>query len=225
MNKNPVIIQTEALGKKYTAGKITVPALNNVTISVQRGEFIVIVGPSGCGKSTLLHLIAGLTTPTEGTVVIEGRMISALNDNALSRLRACQIGFVFQRFNLLPTLTIGQNIAVAQKLRGLNDNGDAVDKIIDAVGLNGKRDRKPVELSIGEQQRAAVARAVIHRPAILLADEPTGNLDSRNASTVIGLFHRMNKELGQTVLLVTHNEEISQYADRILHMRDGSVLS
>lgn len=219
------IIELERLGKTYRAGKVDVPALRDVTLGVGKAEFISIAGPSGCGKSTLLHLIAGLTRPTTGSVRIEGQEIRQLTDAELSRIRGNRIGFVFQRFNLLPTLSIVENIAIAQKIRSSSDqNRSGIGEILELVGLAAKGDRKPAELSMGEQQRAAIARAIIHRPSILLADEPTGNLDTTNSTSVMKIFSQMNRELGQTILLVTHNGAVAATANRIINMKDGRIV-
>lgn len=218
-------IEVAGLCKIYHAGGEDVHALDNVSLSVKRGEFLSIVGPSGCGKSTLLYALGGLTTPSAGSVRIEGKEICELPDTAISHLRGAMTGFVFQRFNLLPTLTIYENIALAQKIRGARlQREERIGEILDRVGLGGKKGRKPFELSMGEQQRAAIARAIAHRPAILLADEPTGNLDSANSEAILGIFTAMHHELTQTILLVTHNREIAGAAERIVQMRDGRIV-
>jgi putative ABC transport system ATP-binding protein len=219
------IIELRDVGKTYRAGKVDVIALRDINLAVAQGELLSIVGPSGCGKSTLLYVIGGLTRTTAGVVKVEGKEMSGLADNALSRLRGEKMGFVFQRFNLLPALTIIQNIAVAEEIRSRHlPNGAEIERILDLVGLREKKKRKPAELSMGEQQRAAIARAIIHRPAILLADEPTGNLDSGNSAKVMEIFSRMNREIGQTTLLVTHNREVAATAHRVVRMRDGKIV-
>jgi putative ABC transport system ATP-binding protein len=219
------IIELRGVGKTYRAGRVDVIALRDINLAVAQGELLSIVGPSGCGKSTLLYVIGGLTRTRAGTVKVEGKEMSGLADNALSRLRGEKMGFVFQRFNLLPALTIIQNIIVAEKIRFRHrPNGAEIERILDLVGLREKKKRKPAELSMGEQQRAAIARAIIHRPAILLADEPTGNLDSGNSAKVMEIFSRMNRELGQTILLVTHNREVAATARRVVRMRDGKIV-
>lgn len=226
MNSNEkAVIEISNLEKIYSAGTVKVPALRDITFTARKGEFLSIMGPSGCGKSTLLYVIAGLTTPTAGSVRIDGREITRLSDTALSRLRARKIGFVFQRFNLLPTLTVEGNIELAQEIRSLS-TGDSrrIDEILELVGLSSKKGRKPAELSMGEQQRVAIARAIVHDPAILLADEPTGNLDSANAETIMRIFSRMNRTLGQTIMLVTHNREVAETADGIVRMKDGKII-
>lgn len=222
---NDTIIEARGLSKIYRTEGEEVRALLDVSLRVTRGEFISIVGPSGCGKSTLLYVLGGLTTPTSGAVVIDAAELGRISDAALSRIRGRTTGFVFQRFNLLPTLSIRENIALAQGIRrqGAHTAG-RIDEMLDRVGLAGKKGRRPSELSMGEQQRAAIARALVHRPAILLADEPTGNLDSSNAEGIIQLFSEMHRELRQTILLVTHNAEVAQAAGRIVRMRDGRIV-
>ncbi|MCX6339413.1 MAG: ABC transporter ATP-binding protein [Candidatus Aureabacteria bacterium] len=217
-------ISVAGLCKIYHTGGEDVHALDNVSLGVKRGEFLSIVGPSGCGKSTLLYVLGGLTTPSTGSVRIGGKEICDLSDASISHLRGVLTGFVFQRFNLLPTLTIYENIALAQKIRGTGVQGkEHIGEMLERVGLGGKKGRRPSELSMGEQQRAAIARAVVHRPAILLADEPTGNLDSANSEAIINLFIEMHRELRQTILLVTHNSDIASVAGRVVRMRDGRI--
>lgn len=226
MNDLPAgaFIEVHRLRKIYRAGSEEVHALREVDFSVGRGEFVCIVGPSGCGKSTLLYLLGGLATPTAGAVSIEGEELGGLSDAALSHFRGRRIGFVFQRFNLIPTLSILANLSLAQRIRRVPPGaGIPPDEILARVGLKGKERRRPSELSMGEQQRAAIARAVIHRPAILLADEPTGNLDSAASARVLDLFGEMHRGSGQTILLVTHNTEVARAADRIIRMRDGRI--
>ncbi|MCX6356493.1 MAG: ABC transporter ATP-binding protein [Candidatus Aureabacteria bacterium] len=225
MNKGE-FIEARELCKTYRAGGEDVYALRDVNLTVGRGEFLSIVGPSGCGKSTLLYLLGALVTPTSGSVVIDGAEPGNLSDAGLSRLRGRMTGFVFQRFNLLPTLTTRQNILLSQRIRGLRrGEGLDADEILARVGLGGKMHRRPSELSMGEQQRAAIARAVVHRPAILLADEPTGNLDSANSEMILGLFAQMHRELGQTILMVTHNHDVAKAAERTVQMRDGKIVN
>lgn len=222
MNKPDSFIETRSLSKLYRSGSEDVQALNSVDIAIQKGEFVSIVGPSGCGKSTLLYVLGGLTTPTSGIIRIDGKEIHRGSDAALSRHRGRTIGFVFQRFNLIPTLSIHDNIGLAQKIRGM-DPRRGISEILERVGLGAKQRRKPFELSMGEQQRAAIARAVIHRPAILLADEPTGNLDSANSESVLELFAQMHRGFGQTILMVTHNDDVARAAGRTIHMKDGRI--
>ncbi len=217
-------IKVASLCKAYRAGGEEVYALNHVSLGVGKGEFLSIVGPSGCGKSTLLYVLGGLTSPSAGSVKIEGKEVCSLSDAAISHLRGVLTGFVFQRFNLLPTLTVYENIVLAQKIRGSTPRrAEEIKEILGRVGLGGKKNRRPFELSMGEQQRAAIARAIVHRPAILLADEPTGNLDSGNSDAIVELFAEMHRELKQTILLVTHNNDIAAAADRVIRMRDGRI--
>lgn len=221
------IITAENLTKVYRSGRIEVPAVRGVSFSVQRGEFIAIVGPSGSGKSTLFYLLGGLTRATSGRVIIDGEDFAALNDADRTRLRKQRIGFVFQRFNLLPTLTAMGNIEIAHAIGGQKQSLDHtyLDHLSDLLSIKGRLGHRPSELSGGEQQRVAIARALITRPAIVLADEPTGNLDTKNSDAVLAMLRRSNKELGQTVLMITHNLEAAAIADRILQMRDGQIIS
>jgi putative ABC transport system ATP-binding protein len=221
------IIQAENLTKVYRSGRIEVPAVRGVSFSVQRGEFIAIVGPSGSGKSTLFYLLGGLTRATSGRVVIDGVDFATLDDAARTRLRKQRIGFVFQRFNLLPTLTAMGNIEIAYTISGQKQPLDHtyLDHLSELLSIQGRLDHRPSELSGGEQQRVAIARALITRPAIILADEPTGNLDTKNSDAVLAMLRRSNKELGQTVLMITHNLEAAAIADRILQVRDGQIIS
>ncbi len=214
-------IRAARLRKTYRSGGGEYEALRGVNLDVARGEFAAIVGPSGCGKSTLLYVLGGLTSPTSGEVTVAGEALGGLGDAALSRVRGRVTGFVFQRFNLLPTLSIRDNLVLAQGIRGADPAG--VDEILAGVGLAGKARRRPGELSMGEQQRAAIARAIVHRPAVLLADEPTGNLDSGNSALILGLLARMHGESGQTILLVTHDSGVAGAAGRIIRMRDGRI--
>jgi putative ABC transport system ATP-binding protein len=221
------IIQAENLTKVYRSGRIEVPAVRGVSFSVERGEFIAIVGPSGSGKSTLFYLLGGLTRATSGRVIIDGVDFATLNDAERTRLRKQRIGFVFQRFNLLPTLTAMGNIEIAHDISGQKEPLDRayLDHLSDLLSIKGRLDHRPSELSGGEQQRVAIARALITRPAIVLADEPTGNLDTKNSDAVLAMLHRSNRELGQTVLMITHNLEAAAIADRILQVRDGEIIS
>jgi putative ABC transport system ATP-binding protein len=226
-DQQSTIIQAENLTKVYRSGHIEVPAVRGVSFSVARGEFIAIVGPSGSGKSTLFYLLGGLTRATEGRVIIDGVDFAALNDAERTRLRKQRIGFVFQRFNLLPTLTAMGNIEIAYDISGQKKPLDHayLDHLCDLLSIRGRLDHRPSELSGGEQQRVAIARALITRPAIILADEPTGNLDTKNSDAVLAMLRRSNKELGQTVLMITHNLEAAAIADRILQVRDGQIVS
>ena len=219
-------IEAVELRKTYRVGKIEVPALRGISFGVARGEFVSVVGPSGSGKSTLFYLLGGLTRADSGQVIIDGDDFASLSDAERTRLRKHKIGFVFQKFNLLPTLDARSNIEIALDIAGANGKRDAAhfDKITRLLGLENRLHHRPAELSGGEQQRVALARALINKPAIVLADEPTGNLDSRNSDIVLEMLRHSNKELGQTVLMITHNPEAAGYGDRIIHMRDGEIV-
>ena len=220
------IIQVEKLHKIFRIGKVEVAALRGVNLRVADGEFVSLVGPSGCGKSTLLHVIGGLTPPTTGRVLVDGMDLGQLTDAQRTELRKQKIGFVFQRFNLLPTLTAAGNIALAQHIAG-NRNGSTraeMQAVIQLLGLEARLHHRPFELSGGEQQRVAIARAVVNRPKIILADEPTGNLDTQNSELVLNMLTELNHRFGQTILLITHNPEVATFTDRIVNMRDGHVL-
>jgi putative ABC transport system ATP-binding protein len=220
------IISVENLTKVYSAGSIQVAAVRGVSFAVERGEFVAIVGPSGSGKSTLFYLLGGLTRATEGRVVIDGVDFASLNDAERTRLRKHRIGFVFQKFNLLPTLSAMGNIEIAYDISGRKEPMDRVylDHLSDLLSIRGRLEHRPSELSGGEQQRVAIARALVTHPAIVLADEPTGNLDTKNSDAVLQMLQRSNRELGQTTLMITHNPEAAGIADRILHMRDGQIV-
>jgi len=221
-----VAIETISLSMTYYSGKLNVPALQNVNLTVKHGEFIAIMGPSGCGKSTLLHLLGGLLRPTHGNIFIDGIDISKLSDSARTTVRRDKIGYVFQRFNLLPTLTAKGNIELAKKIHGngfLGENG--VDHILDILGIAGKIQFRPAELSGGEQQRVAIARAVVNRPSIVLADEPTGSLDSHNSGKVLEMLRELNDQLGQTIVMITHDSDAASTASRVIEMKDGQVLN
>lgn len=219
-------IEAKELRKTYRVGKIDVPALRGISFGVQKGEFVTVVGPSGSGKSTLFYMLGGLTQADSGSVTIDGVDFASLSDSERTRLRKSKIGFVFQKFNLLPTLSARSNIEIAADIAGLGAP-DAVflKKITEMLGIAGRLEHRPNELSGGEQQRVALARALINRPAIVLADEPTGNLDSKNSVIVLNMLRQSNKELGQTVLMITHNPEAAEYGDRIIHMRDGAIVT
>jgi len=221
------IIEAVDLRKTYRIGKVEVPALRGISFAVEKGEFVSIVGPSGSGKSTLFYLIGGLTRADSGKVLIDGVDFTGLSDSARTRMRKSKIGFVFQKFNLLPTLDARSNIDVAIDIAGKNGSRDHAyfEKIVGLLGLTKRLDHRPSELSGGEQQRVALARALINRPAIVLADEPTGNLDSKNSEIVLKMLRHSNQELGQTVLMITHNPEAAAYGDRIFHMRDGEMVA
>jgi putative ABC transport system ATP-binding protein len=208
-------------------GKIEVPALRGVSFSVQKGEFVSVVGPSGSGKSTLFYLLGGLAQADSGHVVIDGDDFSQLSDAQRTRMRKRKIGFVFQKFNLLSTLDARSNIEVALDIAGADGHRNPAyfDKIVGLLGLAQRLRHRPMELSGGEQQRVALARALINTPAIVLADEPTGNLDSQNSNIVLDMMRQSNRELGQTVLMITHNPAAAAYGDRIIHMRDGEIVT
>lgn len=220
----PPIIEVADARKSYHIGKVDVPALRGVSFTVKPGEFVAILGPSGSGKSTLFYLLGGLTRATNGKVVIDGDDFSKLSDAERTRLRKTKIGFVFQKFNLLPTLDAKTNIEIAQNISGKQIDGTYFDKITDLLGISKRLAHRPSELSGGEQQRVALARALINQPAIILADEPTGNLDTANSEAVLNLLRHSNKELGQTILMITHNPEAAEFADRSIHMRDGLIV-
>jgi putative ABC transport system ATP-binding protein len=223
-SQSPIIV-AENLSKVYMAGRVPVPALRGVSLAVKRGEFVAIVGPSGSGKSTLFYLLGGLTRATSGRVVIDGVDFATLNDSERTRLRRHRIAFVFQKFNLLPTLSAMGNIEIAYAVSGRKEPLDRayLDHLSELLSIRGRLKHRPSELSGGEQQRVAIARALITRPAIVLADEPTGNLDTKNSNVVLEMLVRSNRELGQTVLMITHNPEAAGIAGRILHMRDGQL--
>jgi putative ABC transport system ATP-binding protein len=222
----PVFIEARELRKTYRIGKIDVPALRGISFAVEHGEFVTVVGPSGSGKSTLFYLLGGLTRADSGSVSIDGVDFATLSDSERTKLRKSKIGFVFQKFNLLPTLSARGNIEIAADIAGLSRPDSAFEKkITEMLGIDRRLDHRPSELSGGEQQRVALARALINRPAIVLADEPTGNLDSKNSEIVLNMLRQSNKELGQTVLMITHNPQAAEYGDRIIHMRDGQIVA
>ncbi len=221
------MIEAENVRKTYHIGKVEVPALRGVSLQVEKGEFVTIVGPSGSGKSTLFYILGGLTHADSGRVLIDGVDFTALSDSARTRLRRTKIGFVFQKFNLLPTLTAEGNIEIAIDIAGRKVDAaqrERIERISKLLGIDQRLQHRPAELSGGEQQRVALARALVNEPAIVLADEPTGNLDSQNSEIVLNMLRRSNQELGQTVLMITHNPEAATYGDRIIHMRDGSIV-
>jgi len=219
------ILEAVELTKLYKVGKVEVPALRGVSLRVREGEFISVMGPSGCGKSTLLHTLGGLCQPTSGKVVIDGEEISAVPDSIRTDVRRRKIGFVFQRFNLLPTLTAQGNLEIAREIYGNGKNDRKhLREVIALLGLENKVRHKPSELSGGEQQRVAIARAIINKPSILLADEPTGNLDTENSKIVLSMLQELNERLSQTIIMITHDHEAASTAKRIVEMRDGQIL-
>jgi putative ABC transport system ATP-binding protein len=219
-------IEAVDLRKTYRVGKIEVPALRGISFTVQKGEFVSVVGPSGSGKSTLFYLLGGLARADSGHIRVDGDDFAQLSDADLTRMRKRKIGFVFQKFNLLPTLDARSNIDIALDIAGKNGNRDQVyfEKIVGLLGIADRLQHRPSELSGGQQQRVALARALINKPAIVLADEPTGNLDSENSEIVLNMLRQSNRELGQTVLMITHNPAAASYGDRIIHMRDGEIV-
>lgn len=222
------ILRTENLQMTYRVGKVDVHALRGVDLAVAPGEFVSIMGPSGCGKSTLLHVLGGLLQPTSGKVLVDGEDLAAMSDAARTDLRRRKIGFVFQRFNLFPTLTAEGNLKLAEHIHGRGNHTpeDAVRRreVLQLLRLENKMRHKPLELSGGEQQRVAIARAIITNPAIILADEPTGNLDSENSEIVLEMLRKLNRELNQTIVMITHNPEAATVANRTIEMRDGHVV-
>ncbi len=219
------IIEARDLKKIYHVGEVDVPALRGVNLSIRRGEFVSLIGPSGSGKSTLLHILGGLTPPTAGSVLIENQDLSKMSDADRTNLRKNKVGFVFQKYNLLPTLSAADNIAIAKDIAGNHtDHDEQFERALDLLGIAHRLKHKPRALSGGEQQRVAIARAIVNHPAILLADEPTGNLDTENSTAVLNLMRELNERLGQTILMITHNPEAAAYAHRIVEMRDGRIV-
>lgn len=227
MHASPrTLVSVNHLSKEYRPGGTVVRALHDVTLDVQPGEFCAFVGPSGCGKSTLLNLIGGLDTPTSGSIALDGQPVTGASPMEWTRLRRELIGIVFQAFHLIPGLTVAENVALPILLRGEQGRGLAgrIDEALQAVGMQGRRSHRPSELSGGEQQRVAIARAIVHRPRLILADEPTGNLDSKQGADVISLFRTLPQRYGHSVLLVTHSESAAAAADYVWHMQDGRLV-
>lgn len=218
------ILKTHDLKKIYGTGDTAVHALDGVNLSVEKGEFLAIVGTSGSGKSTLLHMLGGLDRPTSGTVTVDGKDIFSLKDEELTVFRRRKIGFVFQNYNLVPVLSVYENIVLPIQLDGNVPDKKYVDQIIETLGLESKLNNLPSNLSGGQQQRVAIARALAAKPAILLADEPTGNLDSKTSQDVMGLLKVTGEKFGQTIVMITHNEELSQMADRTVRIEDGKIV-
>ena len=218
------ILETKDLRKIYGSGDTEVRALDGVNLSVENGEFVAIVGTSGSGKSTLLHMLGGLDRPTEGTVTVDGKNIFELKDEALTIFRRRKIGFVFQSYNLVPVLNVYENIVLPIQLDGRKVDETFIQQIVKTLGLDGRLDALPNQLSGGQQQRVAIARALAAAPAIILADEPTGNLDSRTSQDVLGLLKVTSQKFSQTIVMITHNEEIAQLADRIIRIEDGRIV-
>ncbi len=220
------ILSTQDLTKSYRIGKLEVPALRGVSLEVKKGEFVAIMGPSGCGKSTLLHLLGGLLSPTSGTIIIDGEDLSKVSDAKRTDIRRRKIGFVFQRFNLFPTLSAEGNLKLAEKIHSGNGKGSSDNRreVLRLLKLEDKMHHKPLEMSGGEQQRVALARAVVNSPAIILADEPTGNLDTENSQIVLDMFRELNQKFNQTIIMITHNPEAAAVCSRTIRMRDGHVV-
>ncbi|MCR2018204.1 ABC transporter ATP-binding protein [Blautia pseudococcoides] len=218
------ILSVRNLKKYYNTGENKVKALDGVDLDIRKGEFLAIVGTSGSGKSTLLHMLGGLDNPTSGEVIIDGRNISGLSRDELTIYRRRKIGFVFQNYNLLPLMNVYENIVLPIKLDGIKPDNNYIEEILKLLKLEDKKYFMPNQLSGGQQQRVALARALAIKPAIILADEPTGNLDSRTSQDVLGLIKVSSQNLGQTIVMITHNEEIAQLADRIIRIEDGKIV-
>ncbi len=224
MNECDYILRARGVWKRYRQDGVETPALHGVDITLQRGQFISIMGPSGCGKSTLLHILGLMLTPTAAEeLILDGTSTLGVNQTEMTRLRREKIGFVFQRFNLLDMLTAEDNLKLAMKIKGKISN-DRVREMLDLVGLPDKVKSKPHQMSIGQQQRLAIARALVHRPALLLADEPTGNLDSDNAERILELLKTCHVQYKQTIIMVTHNPDLAKRADRVIYMKDGKIV-
>jgi len=218
------ILSVENLWKVYRSGKLEVTALRGLAFQVLPSESVAVMGPSGCGKSSLLYILGGLARATKGRVLIDGNDLVTMGDAQRTKLRRHKIGFVFQRFNLLPTLDAYGNIAIAQHIHGDGFDPHRFEVVTRMLGLTDRLHHRPSELSGGEQQRVAIARAIINEPKLILADEPTGNLDSKNSETVLTMLRQLNKDFGQTIIMITHNPEAAAYADRVIHMRDGAIV-
>ena len=223
LGMDDAVVQARSVHRDYGRGDALVRALDDISLDLQRGAYTAIMGPSGSGKSTLMHILAGLDRPTKGSVWIDGQEITTLKERALTQLRRDKIGFIFQTFNLLPTLNAGENIVLPLTIAGRKGDQAWVRELIDTVGLGDRLTHKPAELSGGQQQRVAVARALASRPSVLFADEPTGNLDSRTGEEVLRLLRHSRDELGQTIVMVTHDAHAATYADRIIFLKDGRV--
>jgi putative ABC transport system ATP-binding protein len=218
------IIEIHGLTKTFHVGDVDVHALRGVDLSIKRGEFVAIVGPSGSGKSTLFHILGGLTPPTSGTIQFDGRDLLGMTEAQRTALRRTSVGFVFQKYNLLPTLTAQDNIEIARHISGKRGPFDPdFQEVLNMLGISGRLHHKPRAMSGGEQQRVAIARAIVNHPALLLADEPTGNLDTENSKAVLDVMRDLNDRLGQTILMITHNPEAAEFANRIVRMKDGRI--
>jgi putative ABC transport system ATP-binding protein len=219
------IIQVRGLTKVYTVGDVEVHALRGVDLDVARGEFVAIVGASGSGKSTLFHILGGLTPPTAGTVRIDGKDLGGMSNQQRTNLRKSTVGFVFQKYNLLPTLSAEDNIRIVEYIGGRSTTfTPEFEEVLKLLGIKDRMKHKPRALSGGQQQRVAIARGIVNKPAILLADEPTGNLDSQNSAAVLGVIKDLNERTGQTILMITHDPEAASYASRTVHIRDGRIV-
>src|SRR4051795_10348045 len=218
------IVVATGVSRRFGTGETAVHALRDVSVELERGRFTAVMGPSGSGKSTLLHVLAGLDRPDDGSVRIDGTEIVGLDDKRLTDLRRDEIGFVFQAFNLLPVLTAEENVVLPLRLAGRDVDQGWIDRLLDTVGLDDRRTHRPAELSGGQQQRVAIARALASRPAVVFADEPTGNLDSTSSAEVLALLRRSVDEFGQTVVMVTHDPEAASHADRLIVLRDGLIV-
>ena len=224
-NGAPPIIHVRALRKVFRLGEVEVEALRGVDLVVGKGDFVAIVGPSGSGKSTLFHVLGGLTPPSSGSVSIDGVDLATVGESGRTRIRGTKVGFVFQKYNLLPTLTAAENIAIARDIAGKPIATDPeFQSVLKFLGIEHRLHHKPRAMSGGEQQRVAIARAIVNQPAILLADEPTGNLDTANSEAVLALLRDLNRKMGQTILMITHNPEAASYANRTVRMRDGRIV-
>lgn len=217
------ILEVKNLCKTYGNGETEVKALNNVSFSVDKGEFVAIIGPSGSGKSTLLHILGGVDVPTSGSVIINGEDISKLNETALAIFRRRQIGLIYQFYNLIPILTVEENLTLPLRLDGRKPDERQTEYLVKTLGLENRLDHLPNQLSGGQQQRVSIGRALINNPALMLADEPTGNLDSENSKEIVSLLRKFNKEQNQTVIIITHDERIALAADRIIEIEDGKI--
>ncbi|MCC6345003.1 MAG: ABC transporter ATP-binding protein [Bryobacterales bacterium] len=227
MSEPQPLIQVRNLAKIYRMGDVEVSALRGVDLTVQRGEFIAIVGPSGSGKSTLFYILGGLASASSGSVIIDGKELAHLSDTERTRIRRDLVGFVFQKYNLLPTLSARDNIEMAQYIAGQTHKPETAAwfrQTLELLGVGHRLNHKPRSLSGGEQQRVAIARAIVNHPALVLADEPTGNLDTENSEVVLKLLRDLNERTGQTILMITHNPEAAAHAHRIVHMRDGRII-
>ena len=218
------IVEAREIKKYYGSGEARVKALDGISLSVEKGEFVAIVGSSGSGKTTLLNMLGGLDVPDSGEVIIDGKRLNDFSDDELTVFRRRKIGFIFQQYNLLPMLNVWENIILPVKMDGLKADREYLKEVTAMLGLSDKQDRLPEELSGGQQQRVAIARALAAKPAIVLADEPTGNLDSRTSQNVLGLLKITGEKYSQTIVMITHNEEIAQLADRIVRIEDGKIV-